>query len=631
MAIINNLDLGAHTTWQAPFSTRRGTVWGAEAQSLIVEGGQSVIFDRSGMVRKRTETIWVSSPAGETAAKRLVRQVQELAGNPGLQPVFIQWASGGGNILIDSEDGWYILETVTPDLEVTIDGIIPITIVVAYVAPSTLARALAMSWLGSPAAVGWQLNVPNPVANWLAFPINAAGIPFQVRRFGAEGYIPVSYQLPASVLAPELFYPSATISDLWKGRVAVYDTINTSANPIPTGGSFINANWNEVLHPDHSFVGDCVITNGLLLLLFQVGAGANALATIYFWNITSNIWQNFGTLSGSDSNASGWTLRSITLGRVGHRESSIRLDAASNTSNWISINIRVIAGTYFVRLALRQLTQTNTRGDNLTLLPVIAPKITWNENQMNDNTLAADQVNIPSGSQFGYTAAFATNSGAPFFFGWLYLDNTGQSTQGNILSTGLGVGDLALPAINNTRFYGFFITPFLAPQSLQAEAESGTLGTGWSSVADALASGGNAARAISGTVSGNANTFGAAWIPPSGAYSIYFRIRVASNASALSQMQLGLWDVNSSVFLGSNTYSPSFFGTSYAGVLTLSSISLTVGRLVQFRAQTTATLATDWFIDEAILVPINLPAIQNAPRDLFQQFAFDRATRMVAV
>src|SRR5215469_833109 len=104
MTIVNNLDLGAHPTWGASLSTRKGAVWGAETQTAVVTGGQDAYWSRSGVLRKRTETIWVSvSPADQTKVLRLVRQLQELGNNSNMQPVYIQWASGNGNMIADPE------------------------------------------------------------------------------------------------------------------------------------------------------------------------------------------------------------------------------------------------------------------------------------------------------------------------------------------------------------------------------------------------------------------------------------------------------------------------------------------------------------------------------------------------
>src|SRR5215469_16047400 len=133
MATINNIDLGAHPTWTTPISTRAGAVWGAETQTAVVEGGQAIIWERSGIVRKRTETIWISvTPPDSTKVLRLKRQLQELANNPNMKPAYIRWASGGGNIVFNSDDGWYTLENVTPNEEVSADGILPVQVTVSY-------------------------------------------------------------------------------------------------------------------------------------------------------------------------------------------------------------------------------------------------------------------------------------------------------------------------------------------------------------------------------------------------------------------------------------------------------------------------------------------------------------------
>lgn len=645
MTIINNLDLGAHTTWNTPMSTRKGAVWGATTQELLVEGGQSIIFSKSGIIRKRTETIWISTnPPDSTKVLRVVRQLQELANNPNLQPVYIQWASGGGTVVIDPEDGWYTLESVTPDMEVSFDGIVPVQIVVSYLSPGLASKALAVSYIGGPASIGWG----GPNSNWLAYPLNSSGTPFLVNRFGAEGYIPTSYQLPMSAITPQPFIDSGTIGDLFKDRVAVYDTINTSSNPVPTGGGYVNSNWIETLHPDHQFVGDCVITNGLLLLLCQAGTRGIAL---YFWNINTSQWLQLGRLDGFDNNNSGgifWILQNITLGRISYQETSIALYFATSASNWLKIVLRVIAGANYVRCQATELSQTNKIFQLLQLTStVVNPKVTYHDSAILDNSLSLEQNKVLplSGTlNFGYSSCFANSSSLPCVFGWLYLDNTIQSNQGFAASNGIGLGDSMLsPIINQSKFFGFFIAPFSLPQNLQAEGESGSLGTGWSSVANANASGGFEAKALSGTTVGNADLFGVSFVPPAGAYDIWYRLRVTSSSGSTPEMTVGLWNDTTGVYVpgGSTTLAANQVPITYTGTGTnwikvnpTSPLVPTSGSHIRFRAVTAGTLGTDWFVDEAVMVPINmLPSFNSlaGPRDIWQQFAFDRATRLISL
>jgi hypothetical protein len=61
-------------------------------------------------------------------------------------------------------------------------------------------------------------------------------------------------------------------ADTNKGIVKVFDTM----------GSAVEADWAQVFDPDHVFVGDCVVQNGLIRL--WVGEGAQYGLKLYYWN-----------------------------------------------------------------------------------------------------------------------------------------------------------------------------------------------------------------------------------------------------------------------------------------------------------------------------------------------------------
>jgi hypothetical protein len=162
----------------------------------------------------------------------------------------------------------------------------------------------------------------------------------------------------------------------------------------------------------------------------------------------------------------------------------------------------------------------------------------------------------------------------------------------------INTGDTASLAVNAQRPYGFFAFPyglsgFYTTVQLQGEMESGTLGTGWTSQANGSASGGNEAKCASGTASGNADTFTAAWggqLPTAGVYDLFFRVKVTSIASTTQQMQLGLWDSVGITYIGNSTsiYAPSQLSTAYGWVKANSRI-VTDGVL---NGTTTVTSAT---------------------------------------
>lgn len=635
MPIVNSIDLGSHLTWQASQSTRVGAVWGEEVQTAVIEGGQTSIWTRSGLVRHRQETWWVSvNPPDSNKVLQLVRQLQEISNNSLMSPVYIQWASGGGITIADPEDGWYVLESITPNEDIAVDGVIPVQIVASYIAPGLASKALAVSYIGGSTITGWG----GPSQNWLAYPINAGGAPALQRRWSAEGYIPTSYKLPLSSLTPQIFNPTTNPLSIFTGKVTVWDTINTSSFPVPTNGSAISSGWVQVFHTDHRFSGDLVISNDLILILCQVGQQG---VQLYFWNILTSQWLNFGRLDGFDNGSIFQVLRSIVLGRVSYEESSVSLSFSTSQNNWIRIVFRVIAGSYFVRTQLVELSQSNIINQALQITPTPTnPKLTWSDIVLKDNSIAPEQntqIGL-SGTGFGFAAALANSALLPCVFGWLYQTSNNLNSQGFAGANGIGLGDISAPAINQSRFYAFFISPFPSVQNLQAEAESGTFSGGFVSVVDATASNGNAAKAPSGTGSNAQDKFGVAWVPHSGLYDVWYRVRVTSSSGSTPEMTLGILDLTTAQFVAgsSTTFPAGSFATSYLWkkANSTSPVFMPVGHQVQFLANTAATLGTDWFIDEAALVPIDMIPSMNSlsgPHNLFSAFAFDRQTKVIPI
>jgi hypothetical protein len=69
-------------------------------------------------------------------------------------------------------------------------------------------------------------------------------------------------------MLPSITTPAA-VMQLFKGGVYVYDTVHTTARPVPTDVTFVHANWVRVFGAEHAFVGDYVIT---ALILHNVTA-----------------------------------------------------------------------------------------------------------------------------------------------------------------------------------------------------------------------------------------------------------------------------------------------------------------------------------------------------------------------
>jgi hypothetical protein len=110
---------------------------------------------------------------------------------------------------------------------------------------------------------------------------------------------------------------------------------------------------------------------------------------------------------------------------------------------------------------------------------------------------------------------------------------------------------------------------------------------------------------------------------------VWFRVKVTSAASATPEIQLGLWNSTDSSFVSSTTYAPNQVTTGYVWYRVAHAVTPTATKSMRFRAVTTGTLATDWFVDEAVLLPLTLTADNRGPQDLWQAFAYDRSVRMV--
>jgi hypothetical protein len=152
-----------------------------------------------------------------------------------------------------------------------------------------------------------------------------------------------------------------------------------------------------------------------------------------------------------------------------------------------------------------------------------------------------------------------------------------------------------------------------AENPYRAKAANGELSPGWSVVQDASASTGRAAKLARGTsvTSFKNDGFGTWTIPNPGLYDVWFRVRVANPAEAKPEMTLGLWDGTARVWVASRSIAPNQAGASYSWIKAAAGVAPPSKHYVQFLAtfttQSGTTLSTDWFVDEAVLVPIGSP------------------------
>lgn len=630
--IINSLNLGP-TAARAPvgggiLQTNAGSVWGQDVGNVDVYGYRQVAYTKQGLRIVRSETVWVESTTAiggaaagaQTSLLYLVRQVQELAGSYGGNPVYIQWAAGGTSTATDPDDGWWILNSVTPDLDKSASGWSTIVVTATLVAvgsnPQALVYyggALTSTFSGTPYAT-------------IGFPLGATDLPATVlSRTAGEGSVPLSSS-PASSLNPLPFTPSSTIANAFQGGVHVYDTLSAGGNAPPSPPTFLNTNWVEVFGTDHNFAGDIFITNGLLGLLFP--AGASYVCRVYLWStaVATAGWAQVGDLRYLDNSSNVGVLRQMELGRVAVTDALITTRSVTSAGYYGEVTLRLSRGQYYARADFRPLSQSNTNASALQWLFNTAPKVAYNSTSASDPAVSATALTLPT--DYGYTAGFTANASQPYIMGLLNL-NKPNAVNGNT-STAINIGDTTGPAQNAIGHYGLFAMPYGtssdSTQRLQAEAESGTLDSGWSSVSDG---GTQVAKCASGTVTSRADLFGTAFVPQAGTYDLWVRMRVTSAAGSSNEMQIGLWDSTSSAFVSSTTYKPNQVTTGYVLYRVCTAVTPTASHNMRFRAVTVATIGTDWWVDEAFLVPKSLTTALTGPQDLWQQFGYGASVALV--
>ena len=416
---------------------------------MLVEGYETIVYPRGSIERKQTvsfaikawQAIGGQSAGTSGAMKYLLKQLEELASNRDMQPAYIQWTATAdpAALLNASElhDGWYIIDDLEPDYaRNVVTGLVQCRMTVTEVAPQP-PRSVAMGYTG--AALSSSFTGTSQTA--IGFPLGAGNQPAPaVTRTGGEGSVPLTVA-PSATLNPLYFTPSATISSWFLGGCHVYDTLTVGGNAVPTGGTFTNANWLEVFYTDHDFTGDCIITNGLLLLRFQ--AATAHVCTAYLWSTaqTTPGWLNFATLDYNDNAANAGTLRSYSLVRVGTEEAAIQAQSSTSAGNHASMRIRLGRGMQFARVDFRPLTQGNSSATGLQLTAANNLKIVANDLFVSDvsgGSVVADK--LFQTSDYGYSFGFTNNSAQPFGIGLLWATKMNSLQPALSGSTGLGLG-----------------------------------------------------------------------------------------------------------------------------------------------------------------------------------------------
>jgi hypothetical protein len=181
---------------------------------------------------------------------------------------------------------------------------------------------------------------------------------------------------------------------------------------------------------------------------------------------------------------------------------------------------------------------------------------------------------------------------------WLHVPDTGKSVVWKVrIQTG-AVGMVQLCGAAGLEVYQN------SNNLRSADAAAGALDPGWSSVPDAAAAGGRSATAESGTYTSFRNDWiGAPVVPVSGAYDVWYRVRVANAAGAAPEMTLGLWDDTSGKWVGSTVYAANQAGTDYRWLKVTAGVTPVPGHYVVFIASIKDSVGTDWYVDQAVMVP----------------------------
>lgn len=617
---INDVQLGANQPIRKPqFAQTLG--------DAFIEGVGPVVFSRGASFADMPIRVFVKSPiaiAGNAALSQaaneaLVRWLEELGRNGDVQPVYVRWSDSRAL----PQDGWWYLSDVRPDYTFSSAGAIPVDM--TFRQRGQAGSPVSTSW-GGGALKSVYTAVP---VNLLSLPQNASGIITGVRT-GAEGSYPYVTNPPGPGSVGYL--PSSTIDDSFKAACSAYDALlGLSTNPVPVAGLAVNANWLEARGTDHYYTGDVVLTNGLLMLTVAL----NGSVQLWGWNANTAVWTLGGTIQTFDNPGNQGTPIAARITKVSDEEVGVDVTFIGTLQTSI-MSFRLQRGQRMVRVGFSPRTYSNTAQWSVRFVPAVGGNlIAWNETAIWDQQFAGNA--LPATGVYPYGAAMRPGQGSwPFIVTFLYQGRVTAEKptwQPASAGTAIDLGDTSGPLQFQTRFYAIGLTPFQTPNgtlNLQAEAESGALGTGWSSIADGAASAGNTAKCASGTASGNADLFGTAFSPPGGWYSLAVRARVTSAVGAVNEMTFGWWDVTSGSFMAQGPFKANQLLTTYTWVLVGPFFTASFDSQ-RFRAVSAATLGTDWFIDQAVLIPLTTFGTLDWPQDLAQQFLFEKTTRYPVV
>lgn len=617
---LNDISLGQHNPIRSPSS---GLVIG----DAVIEGLGPVSFGRGGGPTDMSIKIWVKSDAviagfaigSQAGNEALARWCEEMSRNVDLQSMLVRWSSARAL----PQDGWWLLTACQPDYQFTSGGAIPIQMTFRQRAQ-----------LGAPLSTFWSGG--NLTTVYTATPVNLVGLPQTATdagtfvRTGAEGSYPVVLNPPGP--GPVNFLPGATLDDLFKAACSCYDvTGGLGANPVPVAGLAVNANWLEARGTDHYFTGDVVLTNGILLLTVTVGGAVQ----LWCWNTVSGNWTLGGSIQTFDNTGIQGVPQSARLTRVSDEEVGVEVLYVGSVSTAL-ISFRLQRAQKLARVGFSPRSYANTTAGSIRFAPAVGgAMVVYNETVTYDQILGSG-VLAPT-AVYPYAAAFLASASWQMIVSLLYqarIASEKPTQQPSVAASGFGIqlGDTTGPAQYQTRFYGIGLTGF-ATAVLRGEAELAILAN-MTNVVDAAASNGRTAQAASGlAVTATSDQINTDTILPAGTYRVVIRARVTSAASALTQMTFAVHNTD----LGGAVLSANLAANAFAVGYTLVTLGTFTANgtqryhtYAQFAYGGTA-LATDWFIDEILILPITLTGFKDGPQELAQQFLFERTTRSPVV
>jgi hypothetical protein len=401
-----------------------------------------------------------------------------------------------------------------------------------------------------------------------------------------------------------------------------------SAAGSPMGGdgfeTDLNSSWVEVYGTDHTFQGDLILTNGLLLASLRIGLSP----TLYYWNSngTPQAWQQFTQFQYVDNSGYGAGVDGFDLEFLSGLVAQVKIFSTTPVAGSTAQSVfwlRLQRAKRYLVVEVEPQTEAWTQAFNLDLIPIVQPKIVYNSGVVDDAALAS--ISLAAQTDTGYAAylpsAPTTN---PYVFGVLHQSvpaNQGRTSASTVYS-----GDTAGPAIGERRRYGIFCVPFASAQGLQAEAETGSLSAPWVSVADAAGSAGNAAKLPSGSAAqGNGVIYGVtALVLTPGTYRAVFRARTGTAGAGINnEFQLGVLDDLQTTFRVGPVYvTPAQALTTYKWFSAGNFAAPASGGARARHNNVLAAASVDWFADEAVFLPLTLNN-GDGPEDIWREFIQD--------